>query len=101
MKGKKIDGESEPPHHAAIQEAVIQVEPAKPARPSAAGGAIGRRKIVTLGWLSTTLATFSLSWLSTDIVRKLRLDKDSSGVTFSLNLKNKRAVALQLSEVFQ
>ena len=37
------------PHQLAIQDAVIQVEPAKPARPSAAGGAMGRRMMRTSG----------------------------------------------------
>ena len=43
--GKKIVGLSLEPHHMAIWLAVIHVEPAKPARPRAAGGAIGLRKI--------------------------------------------------------
>ena len=46
-KGKKMVGESGLPHQPAIQEAVIHVEPAKPARPRAAGGAMGLRKMVT------------------------------------------------------
>ncbi len=45
--GKKMVGESGLPNQLAIQEAVIHVEPAKPARPSAAGAAIGLRKMVT------------------------------------------------------
>ena len=45
--GKKMVGESGLPNQLAIQEAVIHVEPAKPARASAAGAAIGLRKMVT------------------------------------------------------
>ena len=48
-KGKKMVGESGPPHQRAIQVAVIHVEPANPARPSAAGGAMGCRKMATCG----------------------------------------------------
>ena len=68
--GKKIVGLSLEPHHMAIWLAVIHVEPAKPARPRAAGGAIGLRKIWTLGVVSRTSLRLSSwpAWLSTDIV---------------------------------
>lgn len=46
-KGKKMVGESPFPNQPAIHAEVMNVEPAKPARPSAAGGAMGCRNIVT------------------------------------------------------
>lgn len=58
-KGKKMVGDSGFPHQLAIYELVIQVEPAKPARPRAAGGAIGWRKICIPGVWSMVLASFS------------------------------------------
>ena len=68
--GKKIVGLSLEPHHIAMWLAVIHVEPANPARPRAAGGAMGLRKIWTLGAFSRT--SFRLyswpAWLSTDMV---------------------------------
>lgn len=57
--GKKTVGESAVPHHPAIHDAVMNVEPAKPARPNAAGGAMGFRKIVTCGCWARTLSSFS------------------------------------------
>jgi hypothetical protein len=68
--GKNIVGLSLEPHHIAMWLAVIHVEPANPARPRAAGGAMGFRKIWTLGTFSKT--SFRLSswpaWLSTDML---------------------------------
>jgi len=72
-KGKKTVGESELPHQPAIQEAVIQVEPAKPARPSAAGGATGRRKMLTRGLESRISAVLESSpWALRAILRMCR-----------------------------
>jgi hypothetical protein len=61
-KGKKMVGEWALPHQLAIHDAVMKVEPASPARPSAAGGAIGLKNIVTTGsWESTELTLSSLA----------------------------------------
>ncbi len=60
-KGKKSVGEEVSPHQWAIYEAVIHVEPAKPASPSAAGAAMGRRKMVTFGSVVRKLSIFSWS----------------------------------------
>lgn len=53
-------GESLLPHQPAMYEAVMKVEPEKPAKPRAAGAAMGRRKMVTSGSFSSTLLTFSV-----------------------------------------
>ncbi|CZR50758.1 uncharacterized protein PAC_00632 [Phialocephala subalpina] len=53
--GKKIVGESSFPHQFAIQDAVMNVEPADPARPSAAGGVIGLKQISRLQWSITAI----------------------------------------------
>lgn len=47
--GKKIPGDLSPPHHLATYVAVMKVEHEKPARPIAAGAAIGLRKVLTFG----------------------------------------------------
>lgn len=46
----------------------MKVEPAKPARPRAAGGAIGRRKIVTWGSRARVSWIFWDSEVSRDIL---------------------------------
>jgi len=58
-KGKKIVGEFSSLHQFTVQEAVMKVEPTKPARPRAAGGAMGLRKMLTWGYCSRTEATLS------------------------------------------
>ena len=66
-KGKKTNGLSGVPHQSAIQDATMKVEPEKPARPSAAGGAMGCKKMLTCGWSEMTLCTFSSSSLRRDM----------------------------------
>lgn len=55
-------GEVSLPHQPAIQDAVIHVLPAKPARPRAAGGAIGVRQMRTSGSRFMNESTFWTSW---------------------------------------
>lgn len=57
-------GDSPFPHQLAIQDAVIHVEPAKPAKPRAAGGAIGRRKIDTFGFCVSVVSILASSLLA-------------------------------------
>ena len=57
--GKKMVGDSGPPHQLAMYDEVIHVEPAKPARPRAAGGAMGWRKIWMPGVCWSVLSSFS------------------------------------------
>jgi hypothetical protein len=59
--GKNMVGLVSFPHQFAMYELVIHVEPAKPARPKAAGGAIGWRKICTLGVCPRVFSTLASS----------------------------------------
>ena len=75
--GKKIVGEVSLPHQPAIQDAVIHVLPAKPARPRAAGGAIGVKQMRTSGSRFIKESTFWTSWeFKAIIARVLRSDGD-------------------------
>lgn len=71
-KGKKIVGESGFPHQPAIQDDVIHVEPAKPASPRAAGGAIGLRNILTLGISDRVSSSFFVSSWRSAMVRQMQ-----------------------------
>lgn len=55
-------GELSLPHQLAIHDAVIHVLPAKPAKPRAAGGAMGLRTMRTSGSRLMNESTFATSW---------------------------------------
>lgn len=76
-KGKKTVGLSASPHQPAIQLATMKVAEAKPASPSAAGAAMGRRKMVTLGSRSSTAGFSGLRGGSSFASRLLELLPDA------------------------
>lgn len=85
--GKKIVGDSSEPHHLAINVAVIHVDPANPANPKAAGGAIGCRNILTCG-SCPRIRSYLTSWF------------DGTDIIWNKNKKSRTVYRVQNNEKF-